>query len=69
LKVNGTAVKENMTRQTISFPVRLDDEVMKRAKGWAADIKRTRHIGDFTEWRDTAKYSNNFQGLLRDLKR
>ena len=61
--------KENMTGQTILFPVTLDDEVMGRIKGWAADIKRTRHIGDFTEWRDTNKYKSNFQRLLRDLKR
>ena len=61
--------KERMTGQTILFPVRLDDEVIKRIKGWAADIKRTRHIGDFTEWRDTNKYKSNFQRLLRDLKR
>jgi len=36
--------------------------------GWAADIRRTRHIGDFTQWQDHDVYQQAFDRLLRDLK-
>jgi hypothetical protein len=36
--------------------------------GWAADIKRSRHIGDFRRWKDHDAYSKSFDRLLRDLK-
>ena len=32
------------------------------------DIRRTRHIGDFTLWQDSASYKKAFDRLLRDLK-
>jgi hypothetical protein len=34
----------------------------------SADIRRTRHIGDFTHWKDHDSYQTAFQRLLRDLK-
>jgi hypothetical protein len=53
---------------TVLFPVRIDDAVMGAGDGWAASIRRTRHIGDFRLWRDTAHYGEGFSRLLRDLK-
>lgn len=35
---------------------------------WAASIRRTRHIGDFTRWKDHDAYQKAFERLLRDLK-
>ena len=32
----------------------------------AADIRRTRHIGDFTNWEDHDAYQKPFERLLRD---
>lgn len=55
-------------RRTVLFPIRLDDAVMKTEEAWAADIKRTRHIGDFREWKDHDEYQKAFGRLLRDLK-
>jgi len=52
----------------VLFPIRLDDSVTKTEQAWAADIRRTRHIGDFTNWRDHDTYQKAFQRLLRDLK-
>jgi uncharacterized protein YjbI with pentapeptide repeats len=52
----------------VLFPIRLDDAVMKTDQAWAADIRRTRHIGDFTHWKDHDAYQQAFQRLLRDLK-
>jgi hypothetical protein len=52
----------------VLFPVRLDDAVMDAQAGWAADIRRTRHIGDFQNWKAHDLYSKAFERLLRDLK-
>lgn len=52
----------------VLFPIRLDDAVMDINKGWAADIRRTRHIGDFRGWRNNELYMQAFDRLLRDLK-
>ncbi|MCB2193126.1 MAG: hypothetical protein KQI62_16260 [Deltaproteobacteria bacterium] len=41
---------------------------MDTDKAWAADIRRTRHIGNFTEWKNHDSYKKNFDRLLRDLK-
>jgi hypothetical protein len=54
--------------KTILFPVRLDDNIMEIDAGWATNIKDTRHIGDFTRWKDHDAYQAAFTRLLRDLK-
>jgi len=41
---------------------------MEIENGWPADIRRTRHIGDFTNWKDHEAYQKAFARLLRDLK-
>jgi hypothetical protein len=41
---------------------------MESNKAWAALIRRTRHIGDFTRWKDYDSYQKAFDRLLRDLK-
>jgi hypothetical protein len=60
--------KERKQKTTVLFPIRLDDEVMKTDQAWAADIRRTRHIGDFTRWKDHDSYQKAFDRLLRALK-
>jgi hypothetical protein len=52
----------------VLFPVRLDDAVMKSKAGWADDIRRTRHIGDFSHWKNHDAYQKTFSRLLRALK-
>jgi uncharacterized protein YjbI with pentapeptide repeats len=64
-----TAFEEERKRgQTVLLPVRLDETVMETAQAWAADIHRTRHIGDFSRWKDRDAYQKAFERLLRDLK-
>jgi len=53
---------------TVLFPVRLDDSVLNISAGWPALIKDTRHIGDFTRWKEHDSYTEAFQRLMRDLK-
>ena len=60
--------QEQKLKRRIMFPIMLDDAVMKIDNGWPADIKRTRHIGDFKKWKNHDAYQEAFQRLLRDLK-
>lgn len=54
--------------KTVLFPIRLGDAVMKTDQAWVADIRRTRHIGDFSNWKSHDQYKTAFDRLLRDLK-
>src|SRR5262249_5129652 len=60
--------QEERAGRTVLFPIRLDDSIMKTTKSWAAILRRTRHIGDFTQWRQHAEYAKAFTRLVRDLK-
>jgi uncharacterized protein YjbI with pentapeptide repeats len=60
--------KERKQNRTVLFPIRLDDTVMETDQAWAADIRRTRHLGDFRDWRIQDSYKKGFDRLLRDLK-
>jgi hypothetical protein len=59
---------ERQQNRTVLFPLRLDEAVMETDQAWAADIRRTRHIGDFRNWKDHDSYKKGFDRLLRDLK-
>lgn len=64
-----TAFEKEMRQQRrVLFPIMLDDTVMTVEYGWAADIRRSRHIGDFTFWADYDSYQQALDRLLRDLK-
>ena len=60
--------RETGVERLVLFPIRLDEAVMKTSKAWAANLRRLRHIGDFTGWKDHDDYQKAFGRLLRDLK-
>lgn len=60
--------KEAEQGKTVLFPVQLDDAVSEIKTGWAADIRRTRHTGDFRDWKNHDSYKKAFERLMRDLK-
>jgi hypothetical protein len=60
--------REHREKRVVLFPIRIDDAVMHTDKAWAASIRRTLHIGDFSNWRNPDSYRAAFQRLLRDLK-
>lgn len=61
--------KENRQKgKPVLFPIRLDTAAMNAQQEWAGDIRRTRHIGDFSQWRDGDSYTKAFERLLRDLR-
>jgi hypothetical protein len=59
---------ERERKKPVLFPVRLDAAVMESDSGWSGSIKRSRHIGDFTQWKEHDAYQESFERLLRDLK-
>jgi TIR domain/Pentapeptide repeats (8 copies) len=60
--------KELEGKPNVLFPIRLDEAVMQSRTGWASHIRLTRHIGDFTRWKNHDDYQQAFSRLLRDLK-
>jgi hypothetical protein len=60
--------KEAKEHRLVLFPIRLDETIMDMNVGWAADIRRQRQIGDFTQWKEQDAYQQAFDRLLRDLK-
>jgi uncharacterized protein YjbI with pentapeptide repeats len=67
-EVETAMESEDDHHRTVLFPVRLDDSVMEIKEGWPADVRRTRHIGDFRRWKEHDEYQKAFARLLADLK-
>jgi hypothetical protein len=67
-EVETAFAKEAKEQRTVLFPLRVDQAIMQYDRGWAADIQRTRHIGDFRRWKNHDAYRKSFDRLLRDLK-
>ncbi len=64
-----TAIEEERKREkAILFPILLDATVMDTDQSWAAKLRRTRHIGNFSQWKNRHVYQNALERLLRDLK-
>ena len=59
--------KELSQNKSVLFPIRLDNTFMVTYQGWASEIQRTRHIGDFSLWKEPDAYKKAFRRLLRDL--
>jgi uncharacterized protein YjbI with pentapeptide repeats len=67
-EVNAAREREDRENRTVLFPIRIDDAVKNAPQPWAADIRRTRHIGDFRVWEVHSAYLKAFERLMRDLK-
>lgn len=67
-EVEAALEKEARQQREVLFPLRLDDAVTHTSQAWAATLRRTRHIGDFTTWTDPQSYQIAFDRLLHDLK-
>lgn len=65
-----TAFEEEQRRHDlVLFPIRLDNSPLESKQSWIADIRRARHIGDFSGWGDATSYKAAFDRLLRVLQR
>ena len=67
-EVESAMEREHREKRLVLFPVRIDDAVINSDQAWAASLRRMRHIGDFSKWKDHDSYSKAFERLLRDLK-
>ena len=67
-EVRTALAEEDQHGRLVLFPVRIDDAVMDTTEQWADDIRRTRHIGDFTRWKEHDAYQKGLERLLRDLR-
>lgn len=68
VEVEAALEKEQRQGREVLFPVCIDESVMQTSQAWAKQLRRSRHIGDFTHWTDPQAYSQTFDRLLRDLK-
>jgi hypothetical protein len=66
-EVNAAMEREGRENRPFLFPIRIDEAVMEAPQPWAADVRRTRHIGDFSDWQQHTAYRTAFDRLLRDL--
>ena len=67
-EVETALARERDEKRLVLFPIRLDNAVLETDKAWAANLRRTRHIGDFSNWNDHDAYQTAFARLLQDLK-
>lgn len=67
-EVEAAFEKERKQGKRVLFPIQLDGAVTDAGEAWAAEIRRTRHIGDFRGWNSHDKYKVAFERLMRDLK-
>jgi hypothetical protein len=67
-EVEAALEREHRENRLVLFPIRIDVAVEQSAVAWAASLRRKRHIGDFSRWKDHDSYSKAFERLLRDLK-
>jgi uncharacterized protein YjbI with pentapeptide repeats len=58
--------EERKRKQTVLFPIRIDDTVMETNEAWAAKL-RARNIGDFRHWTDHNAYKKSLDRVTRDL--
>src|SRR5208337_3939541 len=56
--------RKRTRRQTVLFPVRIDDTVMQTSEAWTRLLRLQRNIGDFTRWNDHDGYRKSFERVL-----
>src|SRR5260370_12581574 len=60
--------KEQQQNKPLLFPIMLVKSMKQSNMPWAVDIRRTRHIGAFSRWKDQNAYQQAFKRLLLDLQ-
>jgi uncharacterized protein YjbI with pentapeptide repeats len=55
-------------RKSLIIPIMIDTAVMHSDQTWAVDLRKSRHIADFTNWKDADSYNTALEKLLPHLK-
>jgi hypothetical protein len=61
--------EHNNLEKTVLFPIRIDEAIMETSIPWAASFRRSRHILDFTQWKEPEQYQKALEKLLKDLNK
>lgn len=67
-EVNRAYAEERERKETVLFPIRIDDAVMTTSEPWAQKLRDQLNIGDFRMWKKPVEYQKSLKRLLRDLK-
>jgi hypothetical protein len=68
-EVEAAREREDREHRDVLFPITLDEAAMQSSEAWAADIRRSRQIGDFKRWKNHDVYQKAFDRLMRDLQK
>jgi hypothetical protein len=66
-EIESAFEKEREGTKLVLLPIRIDDAVLSTDNPSISDIRRIRHISDFTRWTDPDGYSRALNRLLSDL--
>ena len=67
-EVTKAYAEERRRKQTVLFPIRLDEAVMVTEEPWAVKLRDGRNIGNFSNWKNHDDYQKGLERLLRDLR-
>jgi hypothetical protein len=67
-EVTKAFAEERDRKQTVVFPIRIDDAVLDTTKAWAVKLRNNRYIGDFSKWKAHDSFKKSCARLLRDLE-
>ncbi len=67
-EVEAALQEEMLSNRLILVPVRVGDAIMNAHDDWVVNVRRSRPMEDFTNWKDRQHYQLAFQQLLRKLK-
>lgn len=68
-EVKAALEKEMKQQRPVLFLLCVDASVVETAQVWAARLRRTCYMADFSHWTHPQTYQRVFDNLLRDLKR
>jgi uncharacterized protein YjbI with pentapeptide repeats len=67
-EVETALERERQSRRLFLLPLRIDESVMKTKVGWAANLRRTRNVGDFSKHRRNSRYFSTLGQLINDIR-
>jgi uncharacterized protein YjbI with pentapeptide repeats/DNA-binding XRE family transcriptional regulator len=66
-EIEAALEKESQLKRNVLYPIRVDNAALLASSAWITDLRRARHIGDFTKWKEPEAYQHALRRLLRDL--
>lgn len=55
-------------RTPLLIPIRIDDAILTSQRGWAARVRRTRPIADFTKWKEYDLFVRGVEKLVEEFR-